>query len=95
MKDVSDWPAGKINRALDALDRRASKNTDAFIAAGRGRERPSEYLEKDDPLSREALAIFRERSALQNEIERRYGPGAPRRLPARGFGPIGKGRHHR
>lgn len=79
--------ASEINRELDALERRSTRNTDAFIAAGRGHERPSEYLKQDDPLSRAARAIFERQSALRAEVERRYGPGAPRRLP-RGFGPI-------
>ena len=84
---VAEWSASKINKALDALDRRGSKNGDAFILAGRGHERPSEYLEKGDPLSKEAKAIFQDRNILRDEIERRYGPRAPSRLP-RGFGPL-------
>jgi hypothetical protein len=75
----------QINRELDALDRRSSRNADAFIAAGRGAERPSEYLQKSDPLSKQAAAIYDRRTELRAEILRRYGPGAPRRLP-RGFG---------
>lgn len=84
MRDPADLTPAQINRELDALDRRRSRNTDAFIAAGRGEERPSEYLGKDDQLSREAREIFERQSALRSEIERRYGPGAPSRLP-RGF----------
>ena len=92
-KDVSQWTAGQINFALDRLDVRSSSNTRAFIDAGRGYERPSDYMHKDDELSREARAIFEERSALRREIEFRYGPGAPSRLPpGRGFGPR-KGRY--
>lgn len=84
MRDPADLTPAQINRELDALDRRRSRNTDAFIAAGRGEERPSEYLSKEDPLSKEAREISDRMSALRNEIERRYGPGAPSRLP-RGF----------
>lgn len=84
MRDPADLTPAQINRELDALDRRRSRNTDAFIAAGRGEERQSEYLGKRDPLSREATEIFERQSALRAEIERRYGPGAPSRLP-RGF----------
>jgi hypothetical protein len=86
-RDPATMLASQVNRELDALERRSTKNTDDFIAAGRGHERPSEYLQKADPLSREARAIFERQSALRAEVERRYGPDAPRRLP-RGFGPI-------
>ena len=82
--DPATMTPAQINRELDALDARRDRNTDAFIAAGRGEERPSEYLRKDDALSREARAIFDRSNALRAEIERRYGPGAPSRLP-RGF----------
>jgi hypothetical protein len=86
-KSAAEMSAAEINKALDRLDVRQSKNTDRFIEAGRGHERPNEYLEKDDPLSREARDIWEQQSALRYEIERRYGPRAPSRLP-RGFGPI-------
>ena len=82
--DPSTMTPGQINRELDALDRRRDRNTEAFIAAGRGEERPSDYLGKDDALSMEARAIYDRRCDLRREIERRYGPGAPSRLP-RGF----------
>jgi hypothetical protein len=85
--EPSSMAAAQINRELDRLDARRAANTDAFIASGRGDERPSEYLGKDDPLSREAAAIYGRRCALRAEIERRFGPGAPSRLP-RGFGPL-------
>lgn len=84
VKDLASMTPGEINRELDCLDARRSRNTDAFIAAGRSEERPSEHLRKDDPLSLEARAIHDRSSALRREIDRRYGPGAPSRLP-RGF----------
>lgn len=87
MKDPFRMTAGEINRELDRLDAKSSKNTRAFIDAGRGHERPSDYLDKTDKLSREARAIYDRQNDLHHEIARRYGPGAPRRLP-RGFGPI-------
>lgn len=86
-KRIEEMTAGEINRELDRLDARRSRNTEAFIRAGRGHERPSEYLLKDDRLSQEARAISDRQSALRSEISRRYGPGAPSRLP-RGFGPL-------
>lgn len=85
--EVAAWPASKINAMLDRLNRLSSRNIDALIEAGRGHERPSDYMDKDDALSREARAIFSARSVLRHEIDRRYGPGAPSRLP-RGFAPI-------
>lgn len=87
MKDPSTLSVSQINRELDALDKRRSSNTDAFIAAGRGHERPSEYLRQTDALSMEARAIDDRWSTLRAEVERRYGPGAPSRLP-RGSGPV-------
>ncbi len=86
-KDPEFMTASEINKELDKLDARSSKNTDDFIAAGRGHERPSEYLRQADPLSMEARRISDRQSSLRIEIERRYGPRAPSRLPSRGFGP--------
>lgn len=87
-KPPSEMTAGEINKALDRLDKLGSANTEAFIAAGRGNERPSDYLgNMDDPLSRKATELWRLRMAYRNEVERRYGPGAPSRLP-KGFGPL-------
>jgi hypothetical protein len=83
-KKPATMSATEINRELDRLDARRAKNTEAFIDAGRGHERPSDYLSKSDPLSREARAIYDRQSALQTEIALRYGPGAPSRLPTRG-----------
>ena len=74
-KDPKTMTPGEINKELDRLRERDSKNTRAFIEAGRGHERPSEYLKQTDPLSLEARSIFDRRTALMNEIERRYGPG--------------------
>jgi hypothetical protein len=89
VKDPAIMGAGEINRELDRLDVQRSTNTRAFIDAGRGYERPSDYAKKDDPLSVAANAIGDRQCALRNEIDRRYGPGAPSRLPLRkGFGPL-------
>ena len=88
MPDPATMTAGQINKALDRLDAERSENTRAFIDAGRGYERPSEYLLMTDPLALEARRIFAAQDALRREIGRRYGPGAPYRLPTRGFGPV-------
>ena len=74
-KDPKTMTPGEINKELDRLYKRGSKNTRAFIEAGRGHERPSEYLKQTDPLSLEAGSIFDRSTALLNEVERRYGPG--------------------
>jgi hypothetical protein len=81
--------ASQINKALDRLDKQSSKVTDEFIDAGRGRERPSEIRQMTDPLARRYMAVADAQHELRAEIARRYGPGAPSRLP-RGFGPIRK-----
>ena len=85
-KDPTSMQPSAINRELDALDKRNAKNSDAFVAAGRGNERPADYRTKVDPLSLEAKAISVRAMQLKSEIARRYGPGAPSRLP-RGFRP--------
>lgn len=75
--------AAEINKRLDALDRESSAITDEFIATGRGHERPSERRHKTDPLSLRDAQNSHDRYVLHAEIARRYGPGAPSRLPTR------------
>ena len=88
-KDPATMSASEINKALDKYDAENEKLMHQFIEAGRGHERPSEYLKLDDPLSRKAREIYQKRSAVAAERDRRYGPGTPSRLPSgRGFGPI-------
>ena len=89
-KPVPEMSASEINRALDKLGAVDSKLTREMIAAGRGNERPSEYLQMTDPLAMKLRAVSEQRLELQREVLSRYGPGAPSRLPP-GFGPI-KGR---
>ncbi len=79
--DPATMTAQQINKELDKLDMQDSTLGDEMIAAGRGHERPSEYLKMEDPLSRELLANYERRSALRNEIALRFGPGAPSRFP--------------
>jgi hypothetical protein len=73
--------AGAINKELDRLDARSSELTDRMIEDGRGNERPSDYRKKTDSLSLEKNEVADRRMRLRIEIENRYGPGAPRRLP--------------
>ncbi len=86
-KDPAAMAGAQINRELDRLDASDSKLTREFIAAGRGHEKPWDTLKMTDPMAVRLRAAFARRTALRNEIERRYGPGAPHRLP-RGFGAI-------
>lgn len=86
-KPTSQMTAGEINKALDKLDQQDSQLTREFIDAGRGNERPSETQHMNDPLAIRHRELFRRRMDLRNEMERRYGPGAPSRLP-KGFGPL-------
>lgn len=89
ISDVDCMSAGQINKALDRVDKAGRALVDDFIAAGRGHEKPSETRTKTDPLAQRHIQISDVRWTLRNEIERRYGPGAPSRLPTgRGFGPI-------
>ncbi len=88
-KDPSGLTAGSINKELDKLEEQNSKLGQLMIDAGRGYERPSEYLNMSDPLALELQQNYDRRNKLRAEIERRYGPGAPRRLPpGRFFGPL-------
>jgi hypothetical protein len=84
-KDPSTMTPSEINKELDSLDARDSKNADAMIKAGRGHERFTDIRDKTDALSMEWKNIAERRFALRNEIELRYGPDAPSRLP-KGFG---------
>lgn len=80
-EQVERMTASEINRAMDRIERESSALTDAMIEAGRGNERPSETVKKSDPLATRFVEIENDRALLRGEIERRYGPGAPRRLP--------------
>ena len=85
---VAAMGAAEINKLLDLLDKESSGITDEMIANGRGTERPTETMRMTDPLSLRYIQNWEDASLLREEIARRYGPGAPRRLPSRGFGPI-------
>lgn len=79
--------AGEINKELDKIDVIDREVGQHLIAAGRGYERPTDMEGKQDPLSLLANAMRRRYGDLYREIQLRYGPGAPSRLPSRGFGP--------
>lgn len=84
---VAAMSGAAINKALDQCDALASKTCQELIDAGRGRERAQETYRMSDPLALRFIAEVDARAMLRREVDRRYGPGAPSRLP-RGFGPI-------
>lgn len=86
-EQVEAMGAAAINKWMDVLDKESSGLMDEFIAAGRGRERLQEIVRMTDPLAMRYIQNWEDSSLLRDEIARRYGPGAPSRLP-RGFGPI-------
>ena len=79
--NVEEMSASTINRILDRLDKAGSMLTDVFIAEDRGYELPSETFQLSDPLATLYQQLHDARTLLRNEISRRYGPGAPSRLP--------------
>jgi ribosomal protein L37AE/L43A len=89
-KDPRTMSAAAINKELDKLEAQERDWTDRMIAAGRGHDMPLDYLDKShtDPLSREAQDNYARRIDLKREVEARYGPVHPSRLPTgRRFGP--------
>lgn len=79
--DPAIMTGGQINKSLDKLSLESSKINDKFISSGRGQEKPSEILTKSDSLSLAYRLNNEKMNALRNEMERRYGPGVPNRLP--------------
>ena len=89
--NVPCMSAAQLNKALDSTDKARTVLNDEFIAAGRGHERPSETLTKSDPLATRYAKLWDVHTALRRELQLRYGPGAPSRLPTRkGFGPTSR-----
>lgn len=82
--EAKELTASQINKKLDALDKRGSKLNQQFIDAGRGDETADETYTKNDPLALQWREVHDEKYVLRAEIKRRYGPGAPSRLPLRG-----------
>lgn len=84
--DPQTMTAGKINKELDNLDKKQSKLINKFIKEGRGNEKYNDILKQKDQLSLDYTAVANRIYDLRQEIEARYGPKAPSRLPLRGFG---------
>jgi hypothetical protein len=85
-KDPRTLPGAAINKALDKIDDKISKMTQRMIDKGYGSIRHSD-LPMTDPEVVEYKKLYDERATYKNEIDHRYGPGAPSRLP-KGFGPV-------
>lgn len=78
--------AGSINRELDRLEWLRDRLLNRAIEAGRGFETFSETrvkAEAGDPLALELVTVSDRARDLRLEIEARYGPNPPRRLPIR------------
>ena len=86
-EQIEGLGAAGINQALDKLDKEQSKLNGALIEAGFGHVRLQEIMKMDHPVAQQYAVVSGQIALLHEEIERRYGPGAPSRLP-RGFGPI-------
>jgi len=86
-EQIEGMGAAVINKALDTLDKEQSKLNGALIEAGFGHVRLQEIMRMDHPVAQQYAVVSGQIALLHEEIERRYGPGAPSRLP-RGFGPI-------
>ena len=78
--------ARQVNTKLRALRTKREKLTDKFIADGRGHERFSDYVHKQDKLSQDTVLVSHTISELRAECVARYGPNCPSELPIkRGF----------
>lgn len=87
-EQVAGMTAGAINKHLDRLDKESSALIDKLIEAGFGHIGLQQILKMDHPVAQQYAAVSSQQSVLHAEIARRYGPGAPSRLPTRGFGPL-------
>lgn len=87
-RDPATMTPGMLNRELDSLATRSELATDAMIEAGRGHWKHSDIVlaaDGGDALCQRYVEIHKRQQALRAEIDARYGPGAPHRLP-KGFG---------
>lgn len=70
-KPVSDLSPAELTRAIAKADAESTVICDAFIAAGRGHERPSETVKLTDPLALRWREHTNRASELHRERERR------------------------
>lgn len=74
-RPAADLTPGQIERELVRLSKQESLVTRMLIDRGRGDERPSETRTKTDELSNLANSLMDRRAELNQEMERRWGPG--------------------
>ena len=90
-KDPATMTATAINKELDTLDAEDSRLNGLLIQQGWGRERHNDTVARAKATGDATAVAYVEnsdrRSSLHVEIHVRYGPGAPYRLPAKGFKP--------
>jgi uncharacterized protein involved in exopolysaccharide biosynthesis len=88
-EQIARLSAAALNKALDALDAEQSRLLDDLIAAGFGHTSLRTIVLLDHPVAQQYARAQEQIDLLRNEVARRYGPGAPSRLPlGKGFGPI-------
>ena len=88
-KDPATMSAAEINKALDRLHRQSCKLTARLIAAGLGHTPLYELMLRGDVASVRYCENVATQRALRLEIDARYGPGAPSRLPTHPRGSFG------
>lgn len=88
-KDPATMTGTQINKELDAIDAETEPMSSVFIEAGLGHVRYSDMPKAAEERGGDVLKLWQRQSALEQrrralsiEIELRYGPGAPRRLPS-------------
>lgn len=86
-KDPAQMSGGEINKELDRHDASQSALNTELIDAGHGSVRFNDLPATGHPAALEMHQLAARTGQLRSEIARRYGPGAPSRLP-KGFGPI-------
>ena len=92
LKDPKAMTAGEINRQLDRLDAASAKAAQVLIDTGFGHETMNETMQRakggaTDAATLDYVNAVGRRLVLRVEMECRYGPGCPARLPTKGFGP--------
>ena len=73
MKSPRTMTPGEINRELTRLEKHSTALNDLLINVGRGSERYSEIVRKNDPLSLDVKATLSREYELRDEIQRRTG----------------------
>lgn len=70
-KSVQELTAAQLSAAIEKADAAHSLIIDEMIDAGRGHEKPTETIKRDDPLSQRMRESFERFSVLHGERDRR------------------------